>query len=79
MVLNDSKVIDKFLKEEKEARDLRRKMANWEFINKQPTRIRLALEYFIETGDMYVASRVAGLTIEEFNDLRKKANIPIVS
>jgi len=41
--------------------------------------LRAALKYYIETGDLYVASRVAGLTVEEFNELRKKAGIPNVA
>jgi len=28
---------------------------------------------------MYVASRIAGLTVEEFNELRIRANIPNVA
>ena len=63
---------------EKEAREIRKSMANWEFINSLPFRLRIALEYYIKTGDLYVASRIAGITIEEFNELRKKANIPNV-
>ncbi len=62
-----------------EAREIRRKMANWGFIERQSPKIKAALKYYIETGDLYVASRIAGLTIEEFNELRKKAGIPNVS
>jgi hypothetical protein len=64
---------------EEEAREVRRREANWSFIESQPPRLRAALKYYIETGDLYVASRIAGLTIEEFNELRKKAGIPNVS
>lgn len=63
----------------KEARDIRREMADWDFINKQPPKIREALKYYIETGDLYVASRIAELCIEDFNELRKRAKIPNVS
>jgi len=62
-----------------EARSVRRRMADWDFINKQPPKIREALKYYIETGDLYVASRIAGLYIEEFNELRKRARIPNVA
>jgi len=61
-----------------EARRIRREMADWEYINKQPPRIREALKYYIETGDLYVASRIAEVCIEEFNDLRIRARIPNV-
>jgi hypothetical protein len=70
--------IEKWRRLEEEARELRRREADWEFINSQPPRIRAALKLYVETGDMYVASRVADLSVEEFNELRKKAGIPNV-
>jgi len=62
----------------REARELRRKRADWDFINKQPEPIKSALIYLIEEGDLYVASRIAGVTVDEMNQLRIKAKIPIV-
>ena len=59
------------------ARSIRRRMANWDFIEKQPPRIKQALKYLVEDGDLYVASRIAGLTVDEMDELRIKANIPI--
>ncbi len=64
---------------EEEARELRRRLADWGFINKQPPRIREALKYYVEKGDLYVAARIAGLTVEEFNELRVRAGIPNVA
>ncbi len=63
----------------REAREVRRRMADWGFINSQPPRIREALKYYVEKGDLYVASRIAGITMEEFNELRIKAGIPNVN
>uniref|UniRef100_A0A7C5XLJ5 PaREP6 n=1 Tax=Ignisphaera aggregans TaxID=334771 RepID=A0A7C5XLJ5_9CREN len=62
----------------KEAREIRRRYANWEFIKSQPVKIRIALEYYIETGDLYNAAKLAGITMEEFNELRIKAGIPSI-
>jgi len=62
----------------KEAREIRRKYANWEFIKSQPLKIRVALEYYIETGDLYNASKLAGMSMEEFNELRIRAGIPSI-
>ena len=67
------------IKEDIEAREIRRKHANWEYINKQPPKIKTALIYYIETGDRRGAARIAGLTIDEFNEIRIKANIPNVT
>lgn len=61
-----------------EARELRKKMANWSFIEKQPPRIREALKYYVETGDIRRATRLAGLSLEEFRELLRKARIPVV-
>ncbi len=61
------------------AREIRRRMADWRFIESQPPRIREALKYYIETGDMYVAARLAGLKIEEFNEIRIRARIPNIA
>jgi len=66
------------LEDLEEAREIRRRYANWDYIRKQPPRIRVALECYVETGDLYVASRIAGVTIEEFSELRIKAGIPNV-
>lgn len=73
------KQLEKWHRLEEEAKRIRRREANWEFINNQPPRIKVALKFYVETGDLYVASRIAGLTIEEFNELRIKANIPNVA
>jgi hypothetical protein len=45
----------------KEARDIRRKYANWDFIRSQPPKLRIALEYYIETGDLFNAAKLAGM------------------
>jgi len=68
-----------YIEREEEARKMRRESADWEFINSLPPRQRAALMYYIETGDLYVASRIAGTTMEEFNELRIRAKIPHVN
>jgi len=73
-----SRRIEGWLRLEEEAREVRRKQADWKFIESQPPRLRIALRLYVEAGDLFVASRVAGLTVEEFNELRKRARIPNV-
>jgi len=70
--------LDEWLEYFKEAREIRRKYANWNFIRSQPPKIRIALEYYIETGDLYNAAKLAGMTMDEFNELRIKAGIPSI-
>ncbi|MEM1610633.1 MAG: hypothetical protein QXQ57_03170 [Sulfolobales archaeon] len=61
---------------EEEGREIRRKEADWDFINKQPPRIRAALIYYIEKGDLRMAQRLSGLSLEEFIELLERARIP---
>jgi len=71
-------LLERWRREDEEAREIRRKMADWDFINSLPVRLREALKCFIECGDRYVAASLAGLTLEEFDELRLKAKIPVV-
>jgi len=59
-------------------REIRRRYADWEFIEKQPAKIKAALKLFVETGDSYKAAKLAGLTVDEFEEIRIKARIPKV-
>jgi len=63
---------------EEEARQIRRSMADWSFIEKQPPHIKAALELYIENGDIRLAARIAKMKLEEFRELLRKANIPVV-
>jgi len=60
-------------------REIRVKNADWDFINKQPPKTRQALILFIDTGDEYKAAKLAGITVDEFEELRIKAKIPKVT
>ncbi len=72
------RLLEKWRREDEEAREIRRREADWAFIRSQPPRLRRALEAFVECGDLYVASRIAGMTMDEFNELRLRARIPVV-
>ncbi len=70
--------VEEWEREDEEFREIRRSKADWDFINAQPPNIRAALLYFIEKGDRYVASRIAGLSLDEFDEIRRRAKIPVV-
>ncbi|MCC6051118.1 MAG: hypothetical protein LM580_10445 [Thermofilum sp.] len=72
-------VLEELKMREKEAREIRRREADWEFINSLPARLKLALIHYVETGDLYVSARIAGIPMEEFNELRIRARIPHVN
>ncbi|MCC6020928.1 MAG: hypothetical protein LM577_06145 [Thermoproteaceae archaeon] len=65
--------------EEAEARELRRKHADWNFIERLPPRLRAALIYYVETGDLRRAQWISGLNLDHFRDLMRRARIPVVS
>jgi len=46
-----SEVIERYARIAEEAKEVRRRTANWDFIKSLPPRLRVALEYYIETGD----------------------------
>jgi len=72
-------LLEEWEREDREAREIRRRSADWDFIEKQPPKARLALLVYIETGDIYKAARLAEMSISEFNELRRKAGIPAVT
>ncbi len=59
-------------------KEIRRREADWKYIESLPTKLKYALILFIETGDEYKAAKLAGLTLDEFNEIRLKAKIPKV-
>jgi len=71
-------LVEAWRREDEEARRIRREMADWAFINSQPPRVKYALTYLVEGGDRYVASRIAGIPLDELDELRRRANIPVV-
>lgn len=72
------KKLEKWRKLEEEAREIRRKEANWSFIESQPPRIKAALIYYIETGDIRTSAKLAGMDLEDFRNLLRRASIPVV-
>jgi len=70
--------VEERAKEDREFREIRRRNADWEFIKAQPPHIRAALLYFIEKGDIYGTARIAGLSLDEFDEIRRRANILVV-
>ena len=74
----EANAIERWMEEGEEAREIRRKHADWKFIEEQPEPLRSALKCFVELGDLYLAAKIAEMGIDEFNQLRIRAKIPIV-
>ncbi len=69
---------DEILEWEEEARKLRRERADWEFIEKLPPKLKAALKYYIETGDVRLAQQIAGVDYEDLRELIRRARVPVV-
>ncbi|GEM_PF-844980 len=65
------------VKGEAEARELRRRGVDWDRVNRLPPRLRAAIKYYVEVGDLYVASRIAGVKVGVMRRLLIKLGIPI--
>jgi len=61
---------------EEKLKQMRRKNADWSYISRQPPRIRLALQYLVETGDYRTAAKIAQLPLEKLILISKEAGIP---
>ena len=48
------------------------------FIEKQPELIKTALKLLVETGDLWYSAKIAGVGLDELNEMRLKAKIPLV-
>jgi hypothetical protein len=70
--------LEKWYRLGEEAREIRRRSADWGFIETLPPKLRAALKYYIETGDIRTSAKLAGLDLEDFGELLRKANIPVV-
>ncbi|MFP3168546.1 MAG: hypothetical protein RXR01_05500 [Thermoproteus sp.] len=60
---------------EQEARELRRREADWKYIDSLPPRIKAAVKLFIETGDLRLSQRISGLGLEDFVEHLRRANV----
>jgi predicted HTH domain antitoxin len=40
--------------------------------------LRAALRLYVEMGDIRLASKVAGMGVEEFRELLRRARVPVV-
>ncbi|MCY0863050.1 MAG: hypothetical protein OWQ52_11605 [Metallosphaera prunae] len=73
----DEEWLRRKIEQEREAREMRRKSADWNFIKSLPPKLRIALEYYVDSGDFRGASRIADMSVDEFLYFakEKKANI----
>jgi len=59
-----------------EEREVRRREADWDAIERLPPRLKAAVKLFIETGDLRLAQRLSGLDLEDFVELLRSVKVP---
>ena len=70
--------MEEHLKKLEEARELRRRSADWAYIESKPEPLKTALKLLVETGDLWYSAKLSGVPLDELNEERKKARIPLV-
>ncbi len=70
--------LGEYLKRLEEARELRRRSADWAYIESKPEPLKTALKLLVETGDLWYSAKLSGVPLDELNEERKKARIPLV-
>ena len=70
-----TRLIKMWEEEDEELRRLRRENADWEYIEKLPERIKKGVLFFIDRGDLRMGQKIAGLNIEEFIEILRRANV----
>ena len=73
-----SQIIKEFWEEYRKAQELRRNMADWDYIESRPEPIKTALKILVETGDLKMVSMVYSIPLDVLNRERIKAKIPIL-
>ena len=70
--------LEEVKRELEKARGVRRKSADWDYIESRPEPLRTALKVLVETGDLWYAATMTGVPLDELDEERMKAKIPIV-
>ncbi len=58
-------------------REIRRREADWSFINSLNPRLMWAVKLFIEKGDLRLAQHMSGLDLEDFIEVLRSARVPV--
>jgi len=60
---------------DEELRELRRRSADWKYIESLPQRVRRAVLHFVETGDLRESQRMTRLHLEDFVEILRRAGV----
>ena len=71
-------LVEGWRREDEEAREARRRSADWSYIERQKEPIKTALKLMVETGDLRLTSKLTGVSIDKLNKIRMKAKIPLI-
>ncbi len=60
---------------DEELRELRRRSADWGYIESLPPRVREAVRAYVERGDLREAQELSGLGLDEFIEVLRRARV----
>ena len=70
------KAAEEYARRLEEARELRRRSADWAYIESRPEPLKTALKLLVETGDVKLVSALTGVPVEALECERIEARIP---
>jgi len=70
------KAVEELTRKTAEGAELRRRSADWAYIESRPEPLRTALKLLVETGDVKLVSAVTGISPETLECERIEARIP---
>ena len=70
-------LVGEFRRELERARELRRRSADWSYIESRPEPLRTALKTLVETGDLKLVSQAFSISLDVLNEERIKARIQL--
>ena len=75
MVASAEELLEEWEEEDRELRELRRRSADWKYIESLPPRVREAVELYVEQGDLRLACELSGLPLDEFVEVLRRAGV----
>ena len=69
------KLLKEWEEEDRELRELRRRRVDREYVASLPSRLREAVELYVEQGDLRLACELSGLPLDEFVEVLRRAGV----
>jgi predicted HTH domain antitoxin len=68
-------LLEEWEEEDRELRELRKRRVDREYVASLPSRLRGAVELYVERGDLRLACELSGLPLDEFVEVLRRAGV----